>query len=139
MKDRTGRTICKQCKAWRLDEDFYGTREPEKKLTRCKRCRDYHEAYVKRTHQGQIQRDNHRKRTFGITKDEYAKLLESQDHKCGICRRPKAETLAFAVDHNHETGANRGLLCRACNMGLGQFGDSIERLEAALAYLRKYS
>lgn len=47
-------------------------------------------------------------------------------------------TFSLHIDHDHETGKVRALLCHACNKGLGQFGDSIERLEQAIVYLKQH-
>ncbi len=65
----------------------------------------------------------------------------SQDGVCAICRRPETFITTgqgpcrLSVDHDHKTGKVRGLLCRDCNVGLGNFGDSGERLRNAAAYL----
>lgn len=84
-------------------------------------------------------------RQFGIDGVEYDRLHARQDGKCAICRLPETAVhhktgvaRALAVDHNHETGAVRGLLCRDCNTGLGLFDDDEGALEAALVYLRAY-
>lgn len=81
-------------------------------------------------------------RAYGLTEDDYAKLLDAQDGKCAICGgdKPKNKSLKrMAVDHDHTTGMVRGLLCGPCNSGLGSFGDDIDRLEAAIRYLRRYA
>ena len=52
---------------------------------------------------------------------------------CQICQRELGDKPH--VDHDHETGAVRGILCFNCNGGLGQFGDDIDRLEQAIEYL----
>lgn len=54
---------------------------------------------------------------------------------CEICGVTEA-TVTLCVDHNHETGMLRGLLCNNCNAGIGLLGDSADRLEAAAKYLR---
>ena len=84
-------------------------------------------------------------RRRGISIDEYDALLESQNKLCAICQRPenrmsrdKKHMSELCLDHNHETGANRGFLCHSCNTGLGKFQDSIEQLQRAIDYLRKY-
>jgi hypothetical protein len=57
---------------------------------------------------------------LGITDDEYADLLDVSDHLCWICRQPEGvEGRRLAVDHDHRTGAVRGLLCTKCNRRLG--------------------
>lgn len=56
---------------------------------------------------------------------------EAQNYACAICKRHAD----LVVDHNHVSGEIRGLLCHTCNVGLGQFGDSIARLKAAADYL----
>jgi len=73
-------------------------------------------------------------RLYGITIDDYASLVESQESKCAICNEtPKT----LYVDHNHETGKVRGLLCMKCNAGLGLFKDKQSNLQNAVAYLQK--
>lgn len=62
---------------------------------------------------------------YGITADQYDKMLSGG---CAICRRPCLSGQRLSVDH--ATGRVRELLCRECNLGLGQFEDSIERLVA---------
>lgn len=74
-------------------------------------------------------------RTFGLGPNEYERMLAEQSGLCAICSLPPGET-ALAVDHDHETGAVRGLLCSRCNMALGGFRDSPEILTAALEYLK---
>ena len=77
------------------------------------------------------------KRLYGITPDEYFELLAAQGGGCAICtaEKPGGRGKRFHVDHDHETGEVRGLLCHACNIGLGAFGDDIDRMTAAMAYL----
>lgn len=64
-------------------------------------------------------------------------MLARQDGRCAICRTtfPGGRWGHFHVDHEHETGAVRGLLCTVCNIGLGYFDDSADRLAQAAAYL----
>ena len=79
----------------------------------------------------------HLRRAYGLTPDEYAALLESQGGGCAICHRLPGKR-NFAVDHDHETGRPRGLLCNGCNVGLGGFRDDLTLLEAAGAYLKAH-
>lgn len=80
------------------------------------------------------------RRTYGITLDQYNEMLEDQGGVCAICGKPdEVEGRRMAIDHNHDTGEVRGLLCGNCNRGLGNFQDNIEMLEKAKDYLVKYS
>lgn len=76
-------------------------------------------------------------RAFGITPDEFDRLLEAQAGKCAICgtSSPGGRWSRFSVDHDHETGRVRGLLCLRCNRALGLMDDDPRRLQRAANYL----
>lgn len=70
---------------------------------------------------------------YGMSLDDYAKLSDLQDGKCGICHKtPKR----LFVDHDHTTGVVRGLLCSDCNTGLGMFKDNLNNVQNAAIYLK---
>lgn len=71
-------------------------------------------------------------RTYGISADEFDALLEKQGGVCAICAGPNPKHL----DHDHVTGAIRGILCVNGNHGLGKFLDDPGLLERAVTYLR---
>lgn len=77
------------------------------------------------------------KKAYGITPDEYELLLDLQRFECAICgtREPGGKGM-FAVDHNHDTGDVRGLLCNRCNSGIGMLLESVDLLQQAINYLR---
>lgn len=77
---------------------------------------------------------NQQLKTYGLTGDQYKALLLGQGNACAVCREPFSKRPA--VDHDHKTGAVRGLLCGSCNGGLGLFRDNPAFLAAAIAYLR---
>jgi len=66
----------------------------------------------------------------------YDRLVEEHGEACRICGATPETTKYLCVDHDHETGAVRGLLCEPCNIGLGWFRDDPARLLAAIDYLR---
>lgn len=72
-------------------------------------------------------------RRYGITAWEYERHVVAQGGRCAICRQIPEGRLV--VDHDHATGRRRGLLCDACNKGLGYFRDDPQRLEWAIVYL----
>lgn len=72
---------------------------------------------------------------YGIDLKEFRRLLDVQAGGCAICRNLNGKR-RLAVDHCHKTGKVRGLLCTRCNVGLGAFLDSIDKLKRAIAYLR---
>lgn len=80
-------------------------------------------------------RRNMLKQNYGITADQYEEMLISQNWMCAICRRPEKSGKRMSVDHDHASGVVRGLLCAACNRGLGCFEDEPLRLVAAVDYL----
>ena len=82
------------------------------------------------------------KRNYNLTVDQYDEILNSQNGGCAICKKKEISKdkngiiKSLAVDHDHETGEIRGLLCQKHNQGLGFFQDSIEMLENAIKYLK---
>lgn len=80
--------------------------------------------------------DNERERRFGLARDEFDALLESQGGRCAICgRKQNVGGRRFAIDHSHATGVVRGILCSNCNTGIGMFDDDTELLQSAIMYL----
>jgi Autographiviridae endonuclease VII len=78
------------------------------------------------------QRRYDRLKRYGVAPEVFEALVAGQDGQCGICER-SIEPLC--VDHDHATGEIRGLLCTACNIGVGHLGDDPARLRAAARYL----
>jgi hypothetical protein len=78
-----------------------------------------------------------RLRLLGLTEGEYLDLLSKQDGRCAICKtdEPWGRSRTWHVDHDHESGRVRGLLCSKCNRGIGYFQDDVNRLAAAIVYL----
>lgn len=81
---------------------------------------------------------------YGISLDKYLELLEGQNGVCAICKtapEPQGKTQILkdlAVDHDHVTNTNRGLLCDRCNRGIGHFKDNAALLIAAALYLSQW-
>jgi hypothetical protein len=77
-------------------------------------------------------RDKCRVQSYGLSLQDYRAMLERQGNICGICKTPGKP---LCVDHCHATGKVRGLLCRDCNLGLGNYKDNPVFTRAATAYL----
>ena len=80
--------------------------------------------------------DRRLRKQYGIGNDDYEQLKSLQGDKCAICGEEQNDK-RLAVDHNHDTGKVRGLLCEKCNRGLGLFCDNVDLLEKAVTYLRE--
>ena len=80
-------------------------------------------------------RDTYLRRTYGLTHEAFAILLAGQGGVCAICRTDKPNSHGWCVDHDHSTGAVRGILCHSCNTGIGALKDSLVLVQAALEYL----
>ena len=108
----------------------YYRRHPERRNVQARKYRAEHPEMVRRW----VRR---RKRVaLGVDEAGIARLLAGQNYKCGICGTAVDE--ASHLDHNHFLGTPRGMLCRTCNLALGNFSDSENLLMAAILYLRRW-
>ena len=94
--------------------------------------RDRHNKKLKARNKAhpEILRAQHLKSKYGITQNDYDEMYLAQEGKCSICGKEEK----LEVDHNHDTGNVRGLLCKSCNMTLAH---DANWMRAALAYLER--
>ena len=110
-----------------------------KRQSRCKACRNAYRVKRrqevgwtphKNRHEHQLRSDTR------LNLSEYNAMLKAQDGVCALCRKTCATGRRLAVDHCHDTGRIRGLLCMRCNTAIGALGDTKESIEKVLAYVR---
>lgn len=75
---------------------------------------------------------------YGLSLEGYDKMLERQGGVCSICKRQPEAGVNLAVDHDHQTGKVRGLLCQKCNRSIGSLGENLTTLRAAISYLLRH-
>lgn len=95
----------------------------------------YMAAHARERRKKTPKRFEHLMNRYGITYETYLSMLEEQGGVCAVCSAPPGRRV-LCVDHNHETGRVRGLLCSNCNAGIGMLGDDPDRLESAITYLK---
>lgn len=83
--------------------------------------------------------DQSLRRLYGITLERYNQMLAEQDGRCGLCGEEPTTAKRMHVDHDHETGQIRALLCHHCNLLIGNAKESAGRLQLAIAYLERYN
>lgn len=126
--------VQRQCKPCRLRQSREYASRPE--VVARRRERDGDETALAR------QRIRSKERDYGISRDEFVAMVEAQRGLCAICDQPErtrgnsGNIRPLSVDHDHETGFIRGLLCNRCNRALGLFLDDLGLVEAARDYLR---
>ncbi|MEQ4611574.1 endonuclease VII domain-containing protein [Streptomyces cavourensis] len=124
---------CRDCNEDKPIADYRPPRSPRcLPCLQAKRQRDYE----KRGGKEYIY--SHNLRQYGLTVDEYRAKLAAQDGRCAICGEEPPRGKRLNVDHNHETGATRDLLCRWCNYALGNARDDPFRLRAMAEYLERH-
>lgn len=137
------RNECKSCNLADKRERY--ARDPAKYVAMVERWRKrnpeqyraYRNSYQARPERKRKMRDLYYRRTFGISADDFDALVAEQGGGCAICGCVPERAASLHVDHDHLTGAIRGILCIGCNQGLGQFRDDPDLLERAAAYIRK--
>lgn len=130
---------CSKCgKKKPLDHFFNRKAAKDGKASCCKTCaKGMRERLVESRPYYQVHMQRQRK--YGVSQEQYEEMLRQQGGRCAICRSksPGRNSVFFCIDHDHETGRVRGLLCRRCNMGLGYFGDKLKLLRRAVRYLEE--
>ena len=125
---------CPDCGLWKPPDDFpRNKRTTSGRAVYCKPCHNARGRESKERLYGGT-RHYHLKRRYGIGADDLDALVVQQGGVCAICGRDAPEH----VDHSHDRGVVRGILCFNCNGGLGQFRDSVDSLVNAVAYLRRH-
>ncbi|MFD4503218.1 endonuclease VII domain-containing protein [Streptomyces sp. NPDC058457] len=115
-----GHKLCRTCGEVKPHSEWHRNATASDGLsTRCKACRSA------------LGRQDHLRRQYGITEAERDELIASQGGVCCIC----LSASPAHVDHCHETGRVRGVLCFSCNAALGQFKDQPEAIRRAAAYV----
>jgi hypothetical protein len=118
---------CKHC-----GKDFTTTKQSKKFCSRDCKQKSFKKEQPAKNREWRLTRQ------YGLDLAKYSDLLLRQSGLCSICKEPPPEGKALNVDHDHETGEVRSLLCGSCNRGLGLFKDSPEVLLAAHEYLKKH-
>ena len=137
--DKSGYTYsCKTCRAKKHKEWSFSNPEKVKALNEKHRQtrRDYYNSPKIKEKYNLLRI----KRDFGMEAEDYLNLQAKQKGLCAICGEPEtcSRQKNLSLDHNHETGKVRELLCNSCNRGLGYFRDKHELLQKATNYLIKH-
>ena len=130
---------CTECSETKPFEDFHkGKNYADGYRSKCKTCMSaYYKERNSKPEQKARLRANSYKRRYNISIEDYNCLAESQNYACKICgsKDSRRGNSFLMVDHDHETGDVRGLLCSPCNSAIGLLGDNISHLESAINYL----
>lgn len=137
--------VCNERKHFDLFYNFKN--KSDNKSYRCKVCDDkarkkWKNANPEKSYSSTRKRNL--KHKYGISLEKYEEMLTEQEGKCAICKATENNTTGnrkdwnFAVDHDHETGKIRGLLCNSCNRGIGLLKDNPELLRKAAEYVETH-
>lgn len=138
---------CKTCNQTKSIDAFYKDKGlKDGHANNCKVCRDIKTDQWRKSNNRKYNADMraynkkryHRLRLqrYKLLPEQYAKMLEEQNHACKLCHKKAPGKRPLAIDHNHSTGKVRGLLCYACNRAIAIL-DSSNALTAAIAYIKE--
>ena len=138
------RNECKVCDLAAKHERYMA--DPAKAMARVKRWQQANPDRVSATQRARrarpeikrADRARHLRNKYGVTIEQYDDLLASQGGGCAICGREPRPDISLHLDHDHESGQLRGILCFRCNNALGDFDDDMSLLRAAVRYIESY-
>lgn len=155
-KETTGLKFCKGCDEWRSKGDYSKDSKSIDGLScRCRPCRKkyrreaevkertstYNKRYAEQNPELMKAKDrkNSLKRFWNMTQEQFQVLLNAQNGTCALCSKTESNpNKSLCIDHDHNTGRIRGLLCDNHNRAMGLFKDSIEDMEKAIKYLKSH-
>lgn len=127
---------CTRCGIEKTEDEFYA--HPNGRHGLMPKCKQCHNAATRSYHHERGGREKARERAlvqkYGITEDHYQQMLTDQEGVCAICHKGSVDQ-PLQVDHDHETGEVRGLLCITCNTVLGYFNDDVNCAKRMVQYL----
>ena len=135
--------VCKICKVSKPLSNFGKSKRKEKVWYghQCKSCRnkEYMDIYYQNhDERKKLLRQKVRKLYYGMIEEDFQQVLANQNYQCAICKIDSPGGHGnWHVDHCHNTGKIRGLLCHCCNTGLGLFKDNEDILLKARDYLHE--
>jgi hypothetical protein len=132
--------ICKICGEGKPLTDFYKTPRGHYH-GKCRKC---YISLQQQKYDPVKKREYNLKRLYGITLDDYDRMLQDQQGSCKLCgtldpggrQSGRGKVHVFFVDHCHKTGRIRGLLCNTCNKAIGQVGENLDFFTNAIIYLK---
>lgn len=135
----SGLKKCNACADIKPRTDFHRhTGRQEDRESTCKACKSARSQLRNATSEArEANREIKYRARYGIGAADVMAMYEHQGGKCAICRKESTSSMLH-VDHDHETGVIRGLLCRGCNVLLGHCSESIETLTSAIAYIERH-
>jgi len=137
---------CSKCKELKELHEFYTKRRKELYpasnagvSSDCRECFKESRRKFNRKYPEKV-RERDLKGKYGIDLNKYNAMFAEQQGLCAGCNRHQSEfERVFAVDHNHDTGQVRGLLCSPCNVALGMLEENINTLQSLIKYINHYS
>ena len=140
----TDKTCTKCGESKDLDEFYVHPLTRDRRQSRCKRCqnRDSAERYRNTSIETRAKRiATIKARKYGMTLDELRSIIDAHDENCDLCGKPdtthrkRTWTRQLTLDHDHETGRFRGLLCSPCNLALGNANNDPALLRRMADYI----
>lgn len=142
--------LCNTCEKLKPLDDFHKSKATlDGYAYKCKSCMsEYWATYKRKRRDPQKVRAYELKRKYGITQEQYDKMLDEQDGKCAVCGRPASDfQRVLAIDHDHRCCKGsiscgkcvRGLLCFPCNTHLGRIESGSVTLEQLMGYTSKFA
>ena len=137
MSPTPKKKICRKCGDEKSLSDF--DKHPKMKdghLNHCKKCQHKLSKKYRQTEKGKMVVTRHNlKRGYGMTIEQYNQMLADQNGVCFLCGKPELHR-RLCVDHNHETGEIRKLLCTKCNWNGGYIENNVDLGKQILKYIK---